>query len=114
MCPDDLADQAEQQVLTPVHRLLLEEGYHPLLEAYRRRSVVMDRNVTICSEDSDELPMVQATGTVRSLGDGLELFLEGRSEPVRRGRLILEPTPEPLPLREMAPVADVSTPASPL
>jgi BirA family transcriptional regulator, biotin operon repressor / biotin---[acetyl-CoA-carboxylase] ligase len=67
---------------------LLAEGWRPLLERYRARSVVLGREVTICSDDGAQPPRVLARGRVAAIGDGLELELEGRAEPVRRGRLV--------------------------
>lgn len=72
------------------YRILLSEGHGALVERYRARSVVLGREVAVCPEDSDRNPCVHARGTVRAMGDGLELHLEGRPEPVTRGRLILE------------------------
>ena len=71
------------------YRVLLSEGFRPLLDRYRKRSVVLGREVTICSEDSEWEPTVLAEGRVRAMGEDLELYLEGRREPVRRGRLVL-------------------------
>ena len=51
--------------------------------------MAVGEEVTICSEDSDSSLRVVAEGKIRSLGDNLELFLEGRPEPVTGGRLIL-------------------------
>lgn len=92
-------DQAEAQrpllraLLVSLHRnyrTLLREGYRPLLEAYRERSEVLGRQVTVCSEDSDQDPRVLASGRVVAMGEGLELYTEGRSEPLPRGRLVFD------------------------
>jgi BirA family biotin operon repressor/biotin-[acetyl-CoA-carboxylase] ligase len=71
------------------YRTLLEEGFRPLLVRYRERSVILGQEVAVCSEDSGGVPQVIAHGRVLALGDGLELHLEGRDQPVTRGRLIL-------------------------
>jgi BirA family transcriptional regulator, biotin operon repressor / biotin---[acetyl-CoA-carboxylase] ligase len=79
-------------VLRAIHRnyaLLLAEGYRPLVERYRARSAVLGREVVISSDDADEVPRLLAAGRVVGIGDGLELMLDGRAEPVTRGRLIL-------------------------
>jgi len=44
----------------------------------------------ICAETSGSEPEVLAEGRVLGLGDDLALSLEGMTEPVRSGRLILE------------------------
>jgi biotin-[acetyl-CoA-carboxylase] ligase BirA-like protein len=72
------------------YRLLLEEGPSALLDRYRQRSVVVGRNVVVHEEGTGEgPPAVIAEGRVLGIGDQLELHIEGRKEPVRRGRLIL-------------------------
>jgi BirA family biotin operon repressor/biotin-[acetyl-CoA-carboxylase] ligase len=71
------------------YRVLLEDGASPLIRRYRQRSMIVGEEVTICSEDSDQTLRVVAEGRVSSIGDNLELFLEGRSKPVTSGRLIL-------------------------
>jgi biotin-(acetyl-CoA carboxylase) ligase len=72
------------------YRALLNGEYQALLRRYSERSLVLGRNVTICSDESGSESEVIAAGRVRALGENLELFLEGVSEPVWRGRLILE------------------------
>lgn len=69
---------------------LLAEGYLPLLERYRARSVVVGREVTIATEDSDAELSPLVGGKVVCIGDGLELYLEGSPVPVTRGRLVLD------------------------
>lgn len=71
------------------YEVLLEDGYRPLLDRYRARCVVLGQDVTVCSEDSDEVPFVVAGGTVVAIGDGLELHMAGQSAPITGGRLIL-------------------------
>jgi BirA family transcriptional regulator, biotin operon repressor / biotin---[acetyl-CoA-carboxylase] ligase len=71
---------------------VLEHGHLPVMERYRGHSAVIGRHVTICEEGSEPAPVI-ATGRVEAIGDGLELYLEGRAEPVTRGRLILGDVP---------------------
>ena len=71
------------------YRLLLDGHYRRLLDRYRERSLVIDREVTICSEDSHEDLEIVARGRVTGVGENLELSLEGEERPVTRGRLIL-------------------------
>jgi biotin-[acetyl-CoA-carboxylase] ligase BirA-like protein len=74
---------------------LVDRGPGPLLEAYRARSLVVGRRVGL-SEDGrapdgrpDPAPIV--VGVVQSIEPDLSLRLEGRAEPVRHGRLFLDP-----------------------
>ncbi len=71
------------------YRLLLEEGYRPLVDRYRERSAVLGEEVVISSDDAAEVPHVLAAGRVVAIGEGLELRLAGRAEPITKGRLIL-------------------------
>jgi BirA family biotin operon repressor/biotin-[acetyl-CoA-carboxylase] ligase len=72
------------------YRALRDGKYAALLRRYRERSLVLGRKVTIFSEESDSESGIIAAGRVRALGENLELFLEGVSAPIWRGRLILE------------------------
>jgi len=72
------------------YRTLLERGHGSLVDRYRERSMVVGRPVAVCAEDSDAEPRVLDRGVVASVGDGLELYLEGRAEPVTRGRIVVE------------------------
>jgi BirA family transcriptional regulator, biotin operon repressor / biotin---[acetyl-CoA-carboxylase] ligase len=73
--------------------LVREHGFAPIMEQYRARSAVIGEEVTICAdngaEDGTPADRVLAAGRVEAVGDGLELHLAGRAEPVRTGRLIL-------------------------
>ncbi|MEJ2206415.1 MAG: biotin--[acetyl-CoA-carboxylase] ligase [Gemmatimonadota bacterium] len=71
------------------YRTLLEEGYGVLLDRYRDRSYVLGKRIVLCEDSSAADPRVVCEGRVVALGESLELYLEGREEPVRRGRLIL-------------------------
>lgn len=64
-------------------------GLDALREAYRGRSVVLGRQVSIREEGSLGEGAEIARGRVAGIGEALELVLEGREEPVTRGRLIL-------------------------
>ncbi|UCD24153.1 MAG: biotin--[acetyl-CoA-carboxylase] ligase [Gemmatimonadota bacterium] len=68
---------------------LLNGGYLPLVERYRERSLVIGREVTLCSERPGSEEEVLARGRVKGLGDDLELLLEGAERPFTNGRLIL-------------------------
>jgi BirA family biotin operon repressor/biotin-[acetyl-CoA-carboxylase] ligase len=68
---------------------LLDEGVRPLLERYRQRSMIVGKEVTVCSETSDRSVQSVAEGSVTEIGDNLELVLEGRPDAIRSGRLVL-------------------------
>jgi biotin-(acetyl-CoA carboxylase) ligase len=72
------------------YRALLEHGYRPLMDRYRARSAVLDRDVLISADAPDQVPRILAAGRVAGIGDGLELHLAGRAEPITRGRLLLD------------------------
>ncbi len=84
--------------LTRNYQILLDGGYFELLEIYRKRSIIIGREVIIKPDPIRPVPPVQADekpkenieGRVLSIGDNLELYLEGRKEPVFSGRLILK------------------------
>lgn len=74
---------------------LLAGGPGALLAAYRERSVTLGRRVTVEADDGvaaggmgdANVARKLASGRVTGIGDGLELYLDGRPEPVTRGRL---------------------------
>ncbi len=71
------------------YRVLLNDGFRSLLERYERRSGIVGSLVAVHAENPGPDPAVIAEGRVVALGDGLELYLEGREEPVTRGRLVI-------------------------
>jgi biotin-(acetyl-CoA carboxylase) ligase len=77
------------QTLADNYDRLLRDGFSSLLERYRARSVIVGREVTICADRRDGRVEVLAEGRVRSIGDNLELLLEGHPRPIREGRLVL-------------------------
>lgn len=80
---------ALMETLDANYRVLLGEGYPPLLARYRERSCVQGARVAIGSEDGDGDAAVLRRGRVTGLGSGLELYLDDSPEPVTRGRLML-------------------------
>ena len=78
------------------YRTLLHDGFQPLLARYRDRSIVLGKEVVVCTEVSDHTLQVVAEGVVSELGESLELVLEGRPEPVTGGRLVLGALPKDL------------------
>ncbi len=80
------------------YQLLLQDGFGPLVDHYRARSVVIGRQVLVSRDEPDELPRIIASGRVRAIGDDLALHLTDVNRPVTSGRLIL-PAPADRPLR---------------
>lgn len=98
--PDPAASTAPvlEVLLRALDRLygeVLEVGHGAIMERYRARSAVLGRDVTIWADDGglDVSPHVLASGRVTAVGDGLELYLNGRSEPITKGRLIMGNVP---------------------
>ena len=71
------------------YSLLVAGKYEALLERYRARSLVIGREVVICSEDSGPEPEVIAAGRASRLGNDLELVIEGYVQPFTKGRLMI-------------------------
>ncbi|MFH1754670.1 MAG: biotin--[acetyl-CoA-carboxylase] ligase, partial [Candidatus Latescibacterota bacterium] len=66
------------------YRLLLSGQCDRLLAIYRERSLVIGRHVTVVSDAPNGRKQHIAAGRVQRIGDNLELFLEGVTEPVTR------------------------------
>jgi biotin-[acetyl-CoA-carboxylase] ligase BirA-like protein len=71
------------------YRLLLSGRCDRLLDTYRERSAVIGRRVRIVSDAPGKQEVEMAAGKVLGIGENLELLLEGVTEPMTRGRLIL-------------------------
>ena len=67
--------------------ILIREGFSKLLARYRERSNIIGREVTIYEDSEDHYLAKIAEGRVKSIGDNLELYLEGRRKAIKRGRL---------------------------
>lgn len=72
------------------YRLLKAGHYAGLLDTYRERSIIMGRQVDIVSDPAAGSSERIASGRVVDIGENLEIYLEGNSTPVTRGRLILK------------------------
>ena len=68
---------------------LCQGDFTRLLDIYRRRSLILGREVTICEDSYESSSGVIATGVVESIGSALELFLKDHPNPVSKGRLML-------------------------
>lgn len=80
------------------YRLLRDGGWRELLDRYRALSCLPGRAVTVVADGpraaGGAAGRILAQGIVEAIGDDLELWLRGRPEPVRHGRLVLD-YPEP-------------------
>lgn len=64
--------------------------FAPLLDLYRQHSLILGRQVTIFKDAREASSEIVARGLVESIGTSLELFIQGHSDPISNGRLILE------------------------
>ncbi|MFN2321692.1 MAG: biotin--[acetyl-CoA-carboxylase] ligase [Trueperaceae bacterium] len=67
-----------------------------LVDAYRERAAFLGRTVTVWPVEEDA-PGPLARGRVEALLPDLALRLEGRVEPIRTGRMTIDPADEPAP-----------------
>lgn len=70
------------------YALLVSGGFDDLLARYRRRSLVVGREVTLYREGESHTDVL-AEGRVERLGDELELYLEGVAQPFTTGRVVM-------------------------
>jgi biotin-[acetyl-CoA-carboxylase] ligase BirA-like protein len=75
--------------LSDNYRTVLAHGHAPIMDKYRSYSAVVGEEVTICTEPEYSPARIIATGRVRAVGDSMELYIAGLSEPVTNGRLLL-------------------------
>jgi len=72
------------------YALLLSGHYTQLLEFYRKRSMVIGRNVKIIQDSLEEEHRTISEGIVQDIGDDLELYIKGKKKAVSQGRIIME------------------------
>jgi biotin-[acetyl-CoA-carboxylase] ligase BirA-like protein len=77
------------QGLSSNYRLLVEGSYQNLLFKYRRRSAIIGKEVTVCRDDASGESDMITRGTVREIGENLELHIAGYDRSISNGRLIL-------------------------
>jgi len=61
-----------------------------IIEAYKQRSLVLGREVIIFSDPFNKKQKELYAGRVISIGNNLELYLEGQQRPVYAGRLVFK------------------------
>ena len=71
--------------------LLLDGQYKKILDFYRKRSLVIGRDVRIISDIPNNKQTTISSGNVEKIGDSLELWMKGQKKPVTEGRLVLIP-----------------------
>jgi biotin-[acetyl-CoA-carboxylase] ligase BirA-like protein len=79
------------EFLAKNYDLLLDGQYKKLLDFYREYSLVIGREVQIFSDIRGKKHTAISSGTVETIGDNLELWMEGQEKPVTEGRLVLIP-----------------------
>ncbi len=72
------------------YRILEQGDVGQLLELYRKRSLIIGREVVVCEDNPGPEIVETVSGVVAAIGDHLELYLEGETKPVTRGRLIMK------------------------
>ncbi|MBU0473871.1 MAG: biotin--[acetyl-CoA-carboxylase] ligase [Bacteroidetes bacterium] len=75
--------------LTKNYENLLDGNYNKIIDAYRIRSNVLGKNITVYSDPIKGEPQIINNGKVISIGNNLELFLENNNNPVVKGRIVL-------------------------
>jgi BirA family biotin operon repressor/biotin-[acetyl-CoA-carboxylase] ligase len=75
--------------LSANYKLLLSGQYGRLLEIYRKRSLIIGREVRVMTDSEGKKPEETVRGVVEKIGEFLELYIKGYSKPVTQGRLII-------------------------
>lgn len=76
--------------LSKNYEKLISGKYFELLEIYRNNSCILGKNVAIWSDDLSGNNVIEYKGKIKKIGDNLELYLEGISTPITKGRLSLQ------------------------
>ena len=71
------------------YKKLLEGDYINLLNFYRARSSIIGKYVAVYTDPMNGNPEKYAEGKVNAIGDNLELLIEGISNPITKGRVLL-------------------------
>jgi len=72
------------------YNLLINNDYNQLLEFYKKRSIVIGKNVSIWSDDIHKENELICKGKVLNIGNNLELEIKGYNKKIINGRLALE------------------------
>jgi biotin-(acetyl-CoA carboxylase) ligase len=72
------------------YRLYVTGNYSELVGFYRSRSALIGRDIIVQSDTSGDKSTELARGKLLQIGDNLELFIDGRPDPITSGRVILQ------------------------
>ncbi len=72
------------------YQLLLDGQYDELWQFYVRRSVIINRKISVYSDSVTGRPLLLCKGVVDRIGRNLELYLKGIPEPISKGRIVLQ------------------------
>jgi BirA family biotin operon repressor/biotin-[acetyl-CoA-carboxylase] ligase len=78
------------------YHALVAGDYHRLLETYRKRSLLIGREVKVFADIDRNSPEQLAHGRVSSIGEGLELLLGEGDVAVTKGRVVIDHHTQPL------------------
>lgn len=89
LCNQQIVFNRLIEMIEQNYRKLLDGRYHDLLDFYRKRSLIIGKNVVIHADPAEgEAGEEIIRGEVEAIGDNLELYLKGIPTPVTRGRLV--------------------------
>ena len=69
------------------YNVLINNGSQKLINLYREKSIVIGRQAIIYADNPNAKSEIIAKGTIKRIGDNLELYLDSQKEPITRGRL---------------------------
>jgi biotin-[acetyl-CoA-carboxylase] ligase BirA-like protein len=75
--------------LSENYNKLLRGEYKNLLEFYKKRSIILGRQVEIYADSVQGDNTLIVKGKVEDIGNDLELYISGYNNPIRNGRLVL-------------------------
>ena len=91
-CTRDVIFKALLRQLALNYEKLLSGAYQDLYNFYIQRSLIIGRQVEIYSDPLQGEHQKITEGKVKTIGKNLELYLNGFTEPIWKGRLILKHT----------------------
>ena len=75
--------------LSKNYKMLLDGDYQILLNFYKKRSLILNREVAIYTDPIEGEDSLIIKGKVNKIGNDLELYIDGNDNPVRQGRIVL-------------------------
>jgi biotin-[acetyl-CoA-carboxylase] ligase BirA-like protein len=89
LCSEEIVFNRLINNLDKHYKVLLNKGYKELLDIYRDRSIVIGKEISIYSDSYDDCETLLHSGKAISIGDDLELYIDGVSTPIISGRLAI-------------------------